>query len=273
MNLTKTLGLAFLGSALLFTSCKKDDDDAPDNTQTCKVDKQYYFDDGGTTASDTASYTYNGDKISSVNVSGITMNYEYSGNNVTKRNWMVPGVTTPAAYDQITYNTDGTINKVETFFLEQGSTNYLPVWRTDFTYTSGKIAGISQWDQSSGTEVKLAEYTYTFTGNNITQLTLTDFEDPSAPETFTINVAYDGNNNYTKKQNAQAFLIDPFIGNLNFIDQGLFLPLFFSANNVTAFSAGTSSYPVTYKLDDKQNLTEINVPDLDTRTTFTYLCQ
>jgi hypothetical protein len=268
MTLTKTLGLAFLGSALLFTSCKKDDDDASNNTPVCKISNEYFYEGSSTTPSDTTAYTYSGDKLSKMTLYGddLEITIEYTGDNITKRNYIVSGSTTPIGYDQITYNSDGTISKIEIFGLVSGTT-FAPVWRTEFTYTSGKISKLTEVDITSGTEEIDSEYTYTFTGNNITQVVATD---PSTSQTATYNYTYDSNANYFKKHNAQAYILDSFLGN-----DGAFLPVFFSANNVTGLSVGSATAPISYTTDDNQNVKDVVIvtPQGQFKINYNYLCQ
>ena len=208
-------------------------------------------------------------KVTKLSVDGGSLTYEYSGDRIIKRNYVQTGSTTPNAYDQISYNSDGTISRIESFENSGGS--YQSYWRSDFTYTSGKISKMTDYDMSMGTADKETEYTYTFTGNNITKVDLTDYT-VSPAETESYNFSYDANGNYYKKQNTQAFLVDPFLGAGS---DGLFLPIFFSANNVTAISIGTFSIPVNYTLDDKQNLKDISIssPAGQYKVNYNYLCQ
>jgi asparagine N-glycosylation enzyme membrane subunit Stt3 len=269
MNLTKTLGLAFLGSTLLFTSCKKDDDDTSNKTSNCTVKYALAYINGASTPADSIAYVVADNKVTRLNIDGGSLTFEYSGDRITKRNFIETGSTTPDAYDQITYNSDGTISRIESF--ENSSGTFRSYWRTDYTYTSGKISKMTDYDMSTGTADKQTEYTYTFTGNNITKVDITDFTvTPAESESY--NFAYDSNNNYYKKQNTQAFLIDPFLGAGS---DGLFLPIFFSANNVTAITIGTFSIPITYNLDDKQNLKDVSIssPAGQYKVNYNYLCQ
>lgn len=67
-------------------------------------------------------------------------------------------------------------------------------------------------------------------------------------------------------------MIDPFLGGVD----GAFLPLFYSASNVTAIIAGNGSVPVTYTLDERQNLKEVAlvVPGAgQIRVSYSHLCQ
>ena len=265
MNLTKTLGLAFLGAALVFTSCKKDDDDTDEpGQQTCRVSKVVYFDAG--TREDSATYTYTGDKITKATFGdGYYYTFEYSGDRVTKRSGFEKGTTTAEYYQQISYNSDGTISKIESY--EPGTTSGFTVYeRYEYTYASGKISKISYFVPDFST-TRVGEYTYTYTGNNVTGVSLTDFSQ-TPNTTSALTYTYDTNPNYYKKQNGQIHFIDLIFGDT---DPTLF-PLAISENNVTRITGTQGGIPVSYSLDDKQNLRNFNISG-DLLAQYTYQCQ
>jgi hypothetical protein len=250
---------------LLFTSCKKDDDDAP-AAVTCKLAKSVYFNTQTGAKVDSAAYTYTGDKITKATSPQYYYTYEYSGDRVSKRNGFKTGQTTSEFYQQYTYNTDGTISKVEV--LVPGGASGQVVDRTEFIYNAGKIQRIDYVDLSSGTAEKYLEATYTYTGNNITTVLFKDLS-VSPAETLTLTYAYDSNNNFLKKQNNQIYLLDPLF--IDFIDPTL-LPLAISANNPTSIVVGATTLPVTYSQDDKQNLKDIKL-SAKSLVEYGYQCQ
>lgn len=269
MNVTKTLGLALLGATLLFTACKKDDDDASNNTPGCKVNRALLYTGGSSTASDTATYAYNGDRLTKITGDGEETAFEYSGDRISKINYLTTGTTTPEEYDQVSYNSDGTISKIDYYDRVSGTT-FAAYYRYEFSYTSGKLSKVTEYDLGNSTPEKTWEYTYTYTGNNITKVDETDYTLTPA-ETTSYNYTYDSNNNYYKKQNAQAMLIDPYFGGAD----GVFLPIFYSANNVTSVGTGLGALPISYTTDDKQNLKDISmiIPNAQFRVSYDYLCQ
>ncbi|MFN2437914.1 MAG: hypothetical protein ABR503_01860, partial [Chitinophagaceae bacterium] len=236
--------LFFLAGSMFFYGCKKDKD-APAQ-QTCKVIKVNYFGTNGAPV-DSAAYTYTGDKVSKVQLSKANYTLEYSGNNIVKRNIFSTAGATPDAYDQVTYNSDGTISKIEGF--ERVSSNYVLVFRASFTYTGGKVTKASFSDINNNTATVYEDYVYSYTGNNVTSSLYTDYSG-STPSTQTFTFTYDTNPNYFKKYNSQFLLIDAFFADFD----GLFLPVAFSENNVTNISSGGQSIPFTYTLDSRQNL-------------------
>lgn len=268
MKITKTLGLTLLSSALLFTACKKEDAAPP--APACKVDKAYYYAPNATTPSSTATYTYTGNKLTKLGIEGDDLVFEYAGEKITKRSFMASGSPTVLGYDQVAYNADGAISKIESFGLSDEGT-YIAFERVEFTYSAGKLSGLITYDLTSGSPQKTFQHTYTYTGNNITGVVETDHT-ISTPLSYTYSFTYDGNANYYKKQNAQALLIDPYLGGID----GVFLALFHSANNVTAISSNGGSLPVSYTLDERQSLKEVVlvVPDSgQIRVTYSNLCQ
>jgi hypothetical protein len=268
MNLTKTFGLAFMATALLFSSCKKDDDD--DKTPpvvTCKLAKSVYFDQNSARI-DSALYTYTGDKITKATAPEYNFTYEYSGDRVSKRSFFETGETTPGFYQQYTYNTDGTLSKIETYAPFSG-TNLQLYDRMDFIYNAGKIQKIEIINVSTGTSIKTADFVYTYTGNNVTTVVSTTYN--ATPVTTTFTFSYDSNNNYIKKQNAQIYLLDPFFTPNYHIDP-TFLPFALSANNVVSFSSGGTPIPFAYSLNDKQDLKDIKLAS-KSFIEYAYQCQ
>lgn len=268
MKITKTLGLALLSSALLFTACKKEDAAPP--TPACKVDKAYYYAPNATAPSSTATYTYTGNKLTRLGIEGDDLVFEYAGEKITKRSFMATGSSTVLGYDQIAYNADGTISKIESFGLSNEGT-YEAFERVEFAYSASQLSGLITYDLTSGSAQKTLQYAYTYAGNNITGVVETDHT-MGAPQSYSYSYTYDSNANYYKKQNAQSLLIDPYLGGID----GAFLPLFYSANNVTALSSEGGSLPVSYTLDERQNLKEVAlaVPGSgQIRVSYTNLCQ
>lgn len=251
MKITKTLGLTLLSSALLFTACKKEDAAPP--TPACKVDKAYYYAPNATTPSSTATYTYTDKKVSKLGIEGEDLVFEYTGEKISKRSFMATGSPSVLGYDQIAYNADGAISKIESFGLSTAG-NYEAFERVEFAYSAGKLSGLITYDLTSGSPQKTFQHAYTYSGNNITGVVETDHT-MGSPQSYSYSYTYDGNANYYKKQNAQSLLIDPYLGGID----GVFLPLFHSANNVTAISSNDGSLPISYTLDERQNLKEVMV--------------
>lgn len=265
MRLTKTLGLAIMATAFLFSACHKNDEEAAKQT-TCKLAKSVYYDQSGA-REDSALFTYTGNNITQATATDYYYTYEYAGERVSKRNLFGTGETTPAYFQQITYNTDGTPAKIETRVPSTGTNSDL-YDRMDFQYNSGKIQKIDYTDFSNGTAEKLAEFTYTYTGSNITSVDITDLT-TTPSQTYTFTYGYDSNPNYLKKQNSQIHFLDPFFGDAD----PTLMPLALSANNVTSLGvSGQGSTPLSYTLDEKQNLKDIKASTRSI-TSYTYQCQ
>jgi hypothetical protein len=244
-----------------FAACKKDDDDDSGSENACKVTNVQYYDDGQ--PDETATYTYNGNQVTKVQFSNYNYTLEYSGNNITKRNYFVSAGATPELYDQISYNSDGTISKIESF-EKSSATAYSPFLRLDFIYSSGKLNKTRYFAfDSTGASALALENTYTFTGNNITSLNFQNFADTTQG---TVSYTYDTNPNFFKKQNSQIYIVD-FLFNHFLFDDGSFLPMAFSENNVTKIV----NTDISYESDTNQNLKDLKFGgDLIAR--YTYQC-
>lgn len=254
-----------LFTSTFFAACKKDDDDGDNSENACKVSTVQYFDTTGQVA-ETGTYTYTGNQVTKIQYDGYNSTFEYTGNNISKRNYFFSAGANPEVYDQVSYNSDGTISKVESFITAQPS--YVSFFRVDFVYSGGKLNKATYYEVDGGTTTPLFESAFTYTGNNITSVKL----EGDSIQSTTIDYTYDTNPNRLKKQNSQIFLVENTF-NLNFLItsslQGIvFLPMAFSENNVT----GVSNSTVSYESDDRQNLKDIKLEN-ELFIRYNYLCQ
>lgn len=242
----------FCFTAVLLTACQKED--SKDSTAgSCKVTKQYLFDNG--VKNDSLEFTYSGrNVVKSVDKpNNEYATYEYnSSNRIIKVNYFEGLATTrPYSYANISYNTDGTLAKVE--YWDNGLTPAAIVYNTIFTYSAGKLTKETSSTINNGTAIKETEIVYTHTGNNVTKAVITDFSVQPA-ESETLNYTFDTNENYFKKDGLNRALVGGFGG-----DFGLpAVPLVTNANNVTSFTYGNFPVPLAYTLDAQKNLTLIS---------------
>jgi hypothetical protein len=254
-----------LFTSTFFAACKKDDDDDGDSSENaCKVSTVQYYDSGQVVQ--TGTYTYTGNQVTRIQYDTYNSTFEYTGNNISKRNYFVSAGASPELYDQVSYNSDGTISKIESF--GQTQTSYEPYFRVDFVYSGGKLNKTTYYEVDGGTTTPLFESAFTYTGNNITSVKL----EGDSIQATTLEYTYDTNPNRLKKQNSQIFLVENTF-NLNFfitssLQGTLFLPMAFSENNVT----GVSNSTVSYESDDRQNLKDIKIEN-ELFIRYNYLCQ
>ena len=251
MNLLKfSIGLTLFTSTF-FAACKKDDDDddGGGNQNACKVSQVQYFDSGQ--VYETGRYTYTENQLTKVQFDDYYYTFERTNNNISKRNYFFSASSSPEYYDQITYNSDGTISRIEVSEKTQTST-YTPVLRIENTYSGGKINKTNYLLIDGGMTEPFLESTYTYTGNNITSMSYVDYSDTSQG---TVNYTYDSNPNLFKKQNNQIFLVDQLFNFLFSFESFILLPMGFSENNVTNISNTT----ISYESDDRQNLKDVKI--------------
>jgi hypothetical protein len=263
MNLLKfSIGLTLFTSTF-FAACKKDDDDDGEPSENaCKVTSAQYS-LGQSTIN--ATYTYNGNQVTKVQFPTFNYTFDYTGNNISKRNYFLSAGANPEIYDQISYNTDGTISRIESYAQDTSGTSYLPAQRIDFSYSGGKLSKTSFYELDGAISDLYLENTYTYTGNNISSLSMKEITD-TGDITGTVNYTYDTNPNYFKKQNSQAYMID-ILFNPILLDDGSFLPMVFSENNVTKISTSD----ITYESDTRQNVTNVKV-GANSLARYTYQC-
>jgi len=242
MKILHSLLLLFILSFSI-SACKKDDDDK--KQETCRLIKTEYYNNG--TVATSANYKYENGRVVRVEVTGQSnFNLEYTGERITKRRYFPVGSTTANGLDQISYNADGTISRIEMFTLN-GSTQSKN-FQIDFAYTGGKLNKATYSEVgSSGTLQVAEEHTFTYTGNNITSQVARIFDNGQS-QSIPITITHDTNANAFKKINQQIFLIDPFFDD---VEGGILLSLIFSQNNVKEIKIATTSIPFEYINDSK----------------------
>jgi hypothetical protein len=270
MKTFKFYMFALLAIPLFVASCKKDKDEEEEQKPptTCKATKGYSYDPQTGTIEDSIMYIYNGDQVTKLDAPGSGfVTFEYTNNKVTKRSiydYSTP--TVPDYYEVLSYNTDGTLQKIDYFTGGPGSAKFLTA---TFTYTAGKYnkVVISEND-GSGTFTTTSEYIYTYTGNNITGVVENDYT-VTPTDTYSYGYTFDTNVNYLTKQSPQFMFTDPFFGEFD----PTILPMLVSANNATAITVmGTPVATFDYTLDAKGNLTRINFGGKPL-VAYSYLCQ
>lgn len=254
-------------SALIigFFACQKDPDDDLLGSSACTLEKIIFYDSSGA-PDDTAILTYNGNDVSQVELGPLTVKLDYTNGKVSKRNILAAGTTTVIYYDQFSYNADGKISKVESYFNGLGTP--LMYYSYDYTYNGGKLTTILEKQDTSSTGgmplVPSYEYTFSYTGNNITQLVEKDLFTNTISDTYTYT--YDNKPNYFSKiPNLfyyETIFLDLFTPNL---------PIGLSENNVLGYtdSFGTTTLSHT---EENGNLKTLSVDGMKVEM-YQYKCQ
>lgn len=257
-----------LFAASFIVSCQKEPDasilDVP--VTKCTLVKGEFLDGSGG-VDDTAGYTYTNSLVSKIAFTDVYYTYQYNANKVSRRSYFQPGTVSALAYDEVTYNGDGTVAKVETFAAAPGVPTGVLLLGYEFTYSAGKLIRMVEKIDTSFTGLPLKayyEYDYTYTGNNITRYVENDIFNNIKD---TVNFTFDNVNNYFKK-NPNALFVDIFFNEIN----GQLAPFLFSANNVTMLSSTGGDLSISYSLDDKTNLKEVLV-DGGAVVRYTYKCE
>jgi len=242
---------------LSVVSCKKEKDNSVPGSQ-CKMTSAEVKNSSSWIVT---NYIYTGDKITLEKRYNYDVKLTYTGDNITQRDYLLN-----SGYDKLFYNADGTISNTESYF--NNGTSSLLYRVSEFAYSSGKLVSqIVKFDTSSNPPkplVILAQYNYTYTGNNITSCVFKDFIKDS---TFIFNYQYDNLSNIFSKRKTNLItdpLFSGFVGDL--------LPLRLSENNVIKLQQYGQDNNLSYVLDDKQNLKEILVNGV-VFYRYTYQCQ
>jgi hypothetical protein len=235
--------LAILIAACALSSCTKSD--TPEKIlQNCRLLQNVRLEGGSPV--DSFNYQYNeGGQL--VKVAGNNYDYtlEYDATKVVRRKYFYSGTQNMFATDTVIYYAGGTINEIRR--VDQ---NGLPVQTTTFTYNNNKLTALSFYNKDN--ELK-ARYNYTYTINNITAIT-GDESWNNINRSFSYKLMYDTRSN-NLKQGQQALLHDGFLSD----HMGLSVIYVLSDNYVKTLEQNGLTVPVSYTLDDNNNVTAILV--------------
>lgn len=233
--------------ALLFSSCQKEPSAGKPSGKGCQLTKAYYFDDSGGT--DSLVHTYMDDKLTKIANADGYYTFQYTGNKITRRNHFETGYPDQTGYDLITYNADGSLAAINTYYDYGGQViHYL---QYNFIYTDAQLVKfeVKEYDFITDKLELSSSAEYTYTGNNITLCKTTDH---SMGTTDTYTYDHDDNPNSYAKNN-------PILVDLAFIDgiEGAMLPFALSRNNIKTVYYDGDADLITYKLDGQGNLYEL----------------
>ncbi len=257
--MTSMLRLSLAFFLLVFiASCQKEPDESiiQQPTLSCQLVKAIQYDDLGD-IEDTAGYVYTSSKVTRIERLDTYNTLEYSGDKVSRRNYFQRAGSATTAYDNVSYNTDGTPSKVEFFISGGGLPTPVLLLGYEFVYTGGKLTGFNEKVDTSFSgqpPVTLYSYQYTYTGNNITSAIETDVID-GLKDTLTYQFA--STTSYFKPI-ANVLFTDVLFTELN----GQLIPFAVSANNVSSIEAGGNNFPIAYNLDTNKNLSELLIGGL-----------
>jgi hypothetical protein len=239
--------LSFFLIGLSFFSCQKENSDANPGDSTCKVVKTYLYDFGQ--LDDSVFNTYSSEKLIKVTLGNeYRISFTYEGNKIVRRDYFDLSTNAPDGYSVISYNSDGTINKIEEYETANGQT--VVDWTYRFSYTSGKLTTLTLLDDQSQ---PFEEYIYTYSGNNISKTEYID--DPGGTSMHYITEWKYDNLKNAYSSNQQALLADGLL----LQNMGDYAAFCLSANNVTEISYDNYIDPVVYTRDAQNNITEIKL--------------
>jgi len=242
---------------LILAACTKSSENKvaedPQPTQKCKLVKVFDFNDPLRLGYDTIEYIYTDSVLTRVNSrrsGGIYYTFEYENGRIKRRNHFLNG-TADKAYTDITYSAEGKIEKL----ADYGFDNRL--WRTiEFSYFSGQLSKVLRTAYfSNGVGVPDWEFTYTFSGGNISRVKAVKFE-RSGDVTSIVDYSYDTKSNYFRKR-PYAFLTDANFFSL----EGHLYAYFFSENNIISGSSRSTPNIHQYIDDEMGNLSELIIGD------------
>jgi hypothetical protein len=258
--------LAFL--FVFIVSCQKEPDESIilQPTTNCQLTKAVIYDETGDLL-DTAGYIYTGSKVTKIEKVETYTTFEYSGDKVIRRNHVQRISPLFSTYDNITYNSDGTPAKMETFITASGLPAPFLVLSFEFVYNGGKLTGFlekADTTYSGQPLVTFYSYEYTYTGDNITGAIETDLE-TGLKETLTYE--------YTSTANVFKPIANGLFTEVLFTDlNGQTIPFAVSTNNISSIKVGGDSFPIAYTLDTNKKLSELLIGGV-VAARYSYTCK
>lgn len=261
-----SFGLAAL-MVCVFVACQKEPDDSlvTPPVNNCKLDLIYYYGDDPVPV-DTVNFEYNGNQVSMADYHDYYTELTYTGDRISRRNYYVPGMPDVAAFDEFTYNGDGTLSRVDFYIADQNLPTPVLLFRYTFSYQGGRLTQFTTSIDTSGTgPVPYLEYYYTYTGQNISEAFEVDLFNSTLD---TLYYTYDANANYYQKVPA-LWLTDNLFTDFD----GFLLPMALSANNVISIADrdGNSS-AFTYTTTANDNIETLRF-DGELVARYLYKCQ
>jgi hypothetical protein len=262
---------ALLFATSLFAACTKEPEEDIDNgiksAADCKVSKAFLY--GGAnnvTIIDTLVYSYTDANITKISASESYITFEYSGGRITRCNYFDSLAATAATdYKTVTYNSDGTVSKIESYKYDHNTPTTEFEDRYEFTYSAGKLVKLAYtlyWDgvASGYTDTHF----YTYSGNNITRDSVIKSDPYGIDHGSVYHYMYDDQKNRLNKSGINA-LFNSALAIYYDVDA---LPLLLSANNAIGLRNDPDDEVAdfSYTTDAKGNLTMMkifSIPDIE----------
>lgn len=247
-----------------FMACQKEPDPNELGPTICRLDQITYYD--ANVAVDTVGFQYSGDEISKVTYPDFDMRPEFFNGRIVRRHYMPKGSSATTAFDEIIYNPDSTVQRVDLYVAGGNPSQQYLYAQYHFTYNPAKkLAQLRTLVDTAGTVPEpLIEYWFQHNGDNISQVIVKDLVSQLAD---TVNYSHDANLNYYQK-NPTLWLSDNLFADFN----GYLLPFALSANNVIALNNNVVSSTVTYEETNQAQIESLRI-DGDLLARYRYKCQ
>ncbi|HUC79576.1 MAG TPA: hypothetical protein VMR70_01620 [Flavisolibacter sp.] len=262
--------LLFFGAVLLLlSSCQREiefDPATQSSSDSCRLVKAYYYDNGMLT--DSVTYEYKNDLVSKINYWNGHLLFYYDGEKIIHRKQVdTTGGFVASADDYFSYNAADQLTLIKKYETTAAGVTFL-FDSVLLSYTGNQLSRVQGYFASLTTPVMSLdeEAVFTYTGNNITQ-TITDKQ----PDPETARYEYDNQPNYFRKLYRQPLLTEPLALDV-FFDNW---PVTLSANNVTRITYTNETARnevIDYVPDAKGRLSLVKSNGL-TRVRYVYGCQ
>jgi hypothetical protein len=235
----------------------------------CKISTMYLY---GATGSinDTARFTWTGNNITKVVLNAYHYDIEYDGSLVTRRNFYLPGATTPDHYDRIVYNPAANyiLTRYE-LFEEDAPGSYYRADSTVYQFTNGFMTGLTQWTRAAASDpiAVLRRKLYTYNGSNLSQVQDIRYHNGAPADTTITSVSTNSDPNYYRAIHDWFWAISPMWVN----DHQEALKNSLTRDAVAQETIGSIPIQYSYTTDAKGNLEEMRGNGVRS-TRFAYNC-
>jgi hypothetical protein len=242
----KLMTSVMLGFILI--SCQREALNSNDPS-TCELDNGFYY-YSATGLYDSVKFTYDNGQLRKAMGELYTVSFSSNGSRVTGRRMFENMSGELLQSDTMKYDSDSRLIEMTSTFHPTSFNDDHVVVTNSFSYDMNELVKLTVIrNDIVNVDITTTIYTFTNVAGNTVKLV---GRDPQGGLVDSISYLYDSAPNYFKNIHSYFFLLDPFFYlHSDFVSQ---IPYFFSKNNVTRYTLGTTlEYEMAYQLDANNN--------------------
>lgn len=239
---------------VLLSACRKKDND----TSACALMGAERYFDGQPEVS--VSYRYVAGLLQSAHLdNGDSYAYTFQNQRLMQVDFYLKNNTQPAVISKVAYNDRGLVLTIDHFYA--GRSLEKPLYSETFSYTGNRLVNRMKYsaDNAGLTPLLFAEYTYSYTGNNIYKAEIKWSNNQSATYLYSV----DDRPNTFNKEGLLRYLSDPFFQKMD----DMYFPLLVNENFIKKINTDA----VEIRTDARQQVTSIHLHN-DLQARYNYIC-